>query len=165
MGRRQRRTLRNKLEMIDMPTRRAFLAVAILLCAAPAAAAQEKLFTGLLQGVAVGGHDPVAYFTEGRSRLGSAAISATHGGATWRFVDEANRAAFLADPAKFAPQFGGHCSWAAAEGYLAKGDPAHWRIVEGKLYLKYDASIKRRWERDIPGFIRKGDANWPKIGR
>jgi hypothetical protein len=152
-------------ETIAMPTRRAILAAAAVLCLASPASAQDKLFTDLVPGVAVGGHDPVAYFTEGRPREGSASITAAHGGATWRFMSEANRAAFLADPAKYAPQFGGHCSWAASQGYLAKGDPGNWRIVNGKLYLNYDATIHRRWERDIPGFIRKGDANWPKIGR
>jgi YHS domain-containing protein len=148
-----------------MQTRRALLTAAALLCLTTAAAPQEKIFTEIIRGVAVGGYDPVAYFTEGRPRQGSAAITVTHAGATWRFASERNREAFLANPAAFAPQFGGHCAWAAAEGYLAKGDPAHWRIVAGKLYLNYDASIQRRWERDIPGFIRQGDANWPKLGR
>jgi hypothetical protein len=148
-----------------MPTRRTILASGAFLCLAPAATAQDKLFTELVPGVAVGGRDPVAYFVDGRPRAGSPDITAAHGGATWRFVSAENRAAFLADPAKYAPQFGGHCSWAASQGYLAKGDPEQWRIVGGKLYLNYNASIHRRWERDIPGFIRKGEANWPKIGR
>jgi hypothetical protein len=42
-------------------------------------------------------------------------------------------------------------------------DPKYWRIVDGKLYLNYDASVQQRWERDIPGFIRKADGNWPRV--
>jgi hypothetical protein len=147
-----------------MLDRRAFIA----LCAAGAtvpALAQSALFTGIVEGVAVGGYDPVAYFREGKPVRGSAAITARHAGVEWRFASAENRTAFLADPAAFSPQYGGHCAWAAAEGYLAKGDPRHWRVVDGKLYLNYDAAIKNRWEQDIPGFIRKGDANWPRIGR
>jgi YHS domain-containing protein len=148
-----------------MPTRRMLLMTAAAVCLAPAAMAQDKLFTELVPGVAVGGYDPVAYFTEGRPRVGSGAFTFNHAGATWRFASAENRAAFAADPERYAPQFGGHCAWAAAEGYLAKGDPAHWRIVDGKLYLNYNASIHRRWERDIPGFVRRGEANWQRIGR
>ena len=42
-------------------------------------------------------------------------------------------------------------------------DPAAWKIVDGRLFLNYDRSIQRRWERDIPGFIAKADANWPAL--
>jgi hypothetical protein len=148
-----------------MMNRRAILFVLSSLWLAPPALAEGKLFTDLVPGVAVGGYDPVAYFTEGKPRVGSAAIVADHGGAVWRFSSVENRAAFLADPARFAPQYGGHCAWAAAGGYLAKGDPTQWRVVDGKLYLNYDATIRRRWDRDTAGFIAKGDANWPTIGR
>jgi hypothetical protein len=147
-----------------MLTRRRFATLALALAAAPAAA-QTAHFTDLVKGVAVGGHDPVAYFREGKPVPGSPAIIAEHDGVVWRFASAENRAAFLAAPAAFAPQYGGHCAWAAAEGYLAKGDPNQWRIVDGRLYLNYDASILRRWSRDIPRFIQQGDSNWPRIGR
>jgi hypothetical protein len=148
-----------------MPSRRLLIAALPLFAVAGLAQAETRHFTDIVKGVAVGGYDPVAYFTEGKPVKGSPAITANHEGAVWRFASAENRAAFLADPAKHKPQYGGHCAWAAAEGYLAKGDPNHWRIVDGKLYLNYDAGIQRRWSADIPGFVRKGDANWPRIGR
>ena len=58
---------------------------------------------------------------------------------------------------------GGNCAWAVAEGYLAPVDPDAWAIVDGKLYLNANRRIQRRWERDIPGFIRRADANWPGL--
>lgn len=121
------------------------------------------VYTGLVEGVAVGGYDPVAYFRQGRAVEGSAAITTTHRGAEWRFSSEENKAAFLAEPAKYAPAYGGYCSWAIAEGKLAKGDPKNWDIVDGRLYLNYNASIQKRWQADIPGFISKADANWPEL--
>ena len=86
-----------------------------------------------------------------------------HLSATFRFSSAANLAKFKASPAAYAPQYGGYCAWAVANGYTAKGDPKQWRIVNGKLYLNYNAEIQSRWVKDIPGFIRKGDANWPAV--
>ena len=58
---------------------------------------------------------------------------------------------------------GGYCAWAVSQGYTAKGDPKHWKIVDGKLYLNYDARVQRDWEKDIPGHIAKANRNWPKV--
>ena len=84
-------------------------------------------------------------------------------GAAWRFANAANRDAFAADPEAYAPQFGGYCAWAVSEGYTASTVPEAWRIVDGKLYLNYSRRIQSRWERDIPGNIARGTANWPDL--
>jgi hypothetical protein len=132
--------------------------------AAPAAiAAKPPVYTGVFDDLAVGGYDAVAYFKDGKPVQGSKSFEHKHNGATWRFATAENLAAFKADPAKYAPQYGGYCAWAAAQGYTAKGDPKAWKIVSGKLYLNYDLNIQKKWEADIPGFIIKGDANWPKV--
>lgn len=131
-----------------------------LAIAAPRA---QPVFTGLVSGVAVGGYDPVAYFTVGKPVKGRDDITLQHEGVTWRFASVENRDAFKADPAKFAPQYGGYCAWAVAEGYTAKGDPEAWRIADGKLYLNYNKSVQKTWEKDVPGNVRRGDANWPKV--
>jgi YHS domain-containing protein len=115
------------------------------------------------RGLAIRGYDPVAYFESGRPVGGQAAFTHVWRGATWRFASAANRDAFAADPGKFAPQYGGFCAFAVASGYSAPIDPAAWKIVDGRLYLNYDRSVQRRWEADIPGFIAKGDANWPQV--
>lgn len=128
-----------------------------------ASAGKPSVFTEIIPGVAVGGHDPVAYFTEGKPVSGSPEITLEHEGAVWRFANAANRDAFKAEPAKFAPQYGGYCAFAVANGYTAKGDPEAWTIANGKLYLNYNKSVRRGWEQDIPGNVRKADANWPKV--
>lgn len=130
---------------------------------AHARAQEAPVYTGLVRGVAVGGYDAVAYFTDGKPVEGKPDISLEHEGVTWRFSTEANRDAFKADPAKYAPQYGGYCAWAVSQGYTAKGDPKAWSLVDGKLYLNYDQSVKKTWEKDKAGHITKANANWPKV--
>ncbi|MEL7330441.1 MAG: YHS domain-containing (seleno)protein, partial [Cyanobacteria bacterium J06559_1] len=60
-------------------------------------------------------------------------------------------------------QYGGFCAWAVSEGYTASVDPDAWKVVEGKLYLNYDARIQQRWQKDVPGNIARADQNWPGV--
>jgi YHS domain-containing protein len=119
--------------------------------------------TELVAGVALGGYDAVAYFSTNHPVEGNAAFTHRYKGVEWRFSSAANRDAFKADPARYAPQYGGYCAWAVAHGGTAKGDPQAWKIVNGKLYLNYDSEIQKRWEQDIPANIAKSETNWPKI--
>lgn len=116
-------------------------------------------------GVAIRGYDPVAYFKQDKPVKGSSAYTATHEGSTFHFASAANRDAFAADPGKYAPQYGGFCAYAVANGYKAKIEPDAFTIVNGKLYLNYDQSIQQRWRRDVPGYIKKGDHNWPEVSK
>ena len=113
--------------------------------------------------VAIRGYDPVAYFESGSPGKGSATQALDWNGATWYFVNAENRAAFEADPQRYAPQYGGYCAWAVSQGSTANIDPAAWKIVEGKLYLNYSPRIQKKWERDIPGHIAAADEQWPKL--
>jgi len=145
-------------------TRRSLFAAALLLAAPLSAAAKSPpVYTGLLSSTAVGGYDPVAYFTEGKPVAGSSSITHQWKGATWRFASEKNREAFKANPERYAPQYGGYCAGAVSQGYTAKGDPNHWKVVDGKLFLNYDANVQRNWEKDIPGHIANANRNWPKV--
>lgn len=147
---------------IDRRRTLALIAGAAMLPALPATAAEDPVFSTFLGG-AIRGTDPVAYFTEGRPVEGSREFTSDWNGATWRFASAENKALFDADPEAYAPQYGGYCAWAIAQGDLASIDPAMWTIVEGKLYLNYSADVQRRWEQDIPGFIARADENWPAI--
>ena len=122
-----------------------------------------EIYTPFLSSTAIGGYDSVAYFTEGKPVPGKSSITHTWKGAIWRFSSENNRDLFMAKPETYAPQYGGYCAWAVSQGYTAKGDPNHWKVVRGKLYLNYDASVQRSWEKDIPGHITSADKNWPQV--
>lgn len=149
-----------------MPTkfsRRGLLALLPATLAAPhlALAKSPPVYTEL--GIAVDGSDVVAYFTEGRPVAGKPDITLDWRGASWRFASAANRDTFIASPERYAPQYGGYCAYAMSEGYIAPTVPEAWRIVDGKLYLNFSVRVLRIWERDIPGRIARGNANWPGV--
>lgn len=146
----------------------AFLGVCLMIVSVaaftPTAMAKtDPIYTSFLSNVAVQGHDVVAYFKEGKQVKGSDDYSTEYKGAEFHFKNAENLATFKKDPKAYAPQYGGYCAWAISQGYTAKGDAKYWAIVDGKLYLNYNADVKATWDSDIPGFIKKGDTNWPKI--
>jgi YHS domain-containing protein len=128
-----------------------------------ALAAKPEIYSAPFSKSALEGYDTVAYFTTGRPIKGSDKYVTTYKGFEFRFASAQNLVKFKSDPDAYRPQYGGYCAWAAAQGYTAKGNPLNWRIVDGNLYLNYDATIQKRWEQDIPGFITKADRNWPAI--
>jgi len=123
----------------------------------------EKPVNTTWRGIAIKGYDPIAYFTAGKPTKGDKAFSHEWNGAMWRFASAENLAAFKADPERHAPQFGGYCAWAVAQGYTAGIDPDAWKIVDGKLYLNYSLDVQKKWVKDIPGHISAAEANWPKL--
>ena len=122
-----------------------------------------KVFTGIINGVALGGNDAVSYFSNGGPLSGDPSIIAPYDGATYRFDTMANRDTFQKNPEKYAPQYGGFCAYAAAKGALAPGDPKAWTVVNKKLYINLSPAIRQTWAKDIPGNIAKADANWPTL--
>ena len=138
------------------------LAAALLLFAAWWVQAVEPVNTGTFNNVAIKGYDPVAYFDGGPVK-GSKELTYTWQEAEWHFSTAENRDRFAADPEAFAPQYGGYCAWAVAKGSTAGIKPDAWKIVDGKLYLNYNAKIQKRWEEDIAGNIEKADGHWPKL--
>ncbi len=134
----------------------------LLLCTQSLIAAEPPVFSTFFGG-AIKGYDPVAYFTDGRPIVGEDSHKLEYMGAVWKFASAENRAAFEAAPEKYAPQYGGYCAYAVSRGYTASIDPEAWTIVEGKLYLNYSKSVRESWSQDIPGNIRKADANWPAV--
>ncbi|QJB68377.1 YHS domain-containing (seleno)protein [Parasphingorhabdus halotolerans] len=114
--------------------------------------------------VAVSGYDPVSYFEgDGVPVKGSKDFGVKYNDFDYYFSSAANAEKFKADPAAFAPQYGGHCAWAMSRGRLASGDPTKYKIVDGKLYLNFNQMVQDTWLTDIPGFIEKADAAWPKV--
>ncbi|MCW5745032.1 MAG: YHS domain-containing protein [Alphaproteobacteria bacterium] len=137
-------------------------AVASPIAFAPPALAGVEINTDA-QGVMIHGYDPVAYFTSGQPTKGTTAYSAPHNGGRYLFASAANRDAFVKEPAKYAPQYGGYCAMGTALGKKFDGDPTQWKIVDGKLYLNLNADVAKAWNRDVPGNITKANGNWPRI--
>lgn len=149
-----------------MFTRRHFLSLTAAVplagtIALPALAATPEIYAS--GGIAINGYDPVAYFTEAAPVQGDAAHAVDYKGATWHFANAENKAAFEADPAAYAPQYGGYCAYAVSKGATAKTEPDAWTVHDGKLYLNYDISVRSIWQQDVPGNIAKADTNWPDV--
>ena len=143
----------------------ATLAVASLF----AGAAHAELKAGgsynpLYAGLGAKGYDVVNYFTDGKPAQGTDSYVVEYAGVKWQFVSKEHRDTFKADPARYAPQNGGFCTWGVANGKLFDVDPVNgWKVVGGKLYLNFNADIQKVFDKDPSGFISKADANWPKL--
>lgn len=143
------------------------LTAAALICApvitTTPAFAGSPVYTGTFSNTAVQGYDPVAYFTEGKPIKGDKNFSTSYHGADFRFSSQENLDTFLADPGTYAPQYGGYCAWAAAQGKKAPGKADYWAIVDGKLYLNYSEKVQKDWNKDRTGFITKADSRWVSL--
>jgi YHS domain-containing protein len=139
------------------------LTLAPLAVSGPALADKAPIWTSFGSNVAINGYDPVAYFTAGRPTQGVATFKTTYQGAEFRFANAANRAAFLANPTRYAPQYGGYCAYAVSQGATAGIDPNAWTIVGGKLYLNNSQSIRTRWQADQANYIAAANRNWPNV--
>ncbi len=112
--------------------------------------------------LALSGYDAVSYFSGDAPVEGSDEFRVRYQGFDYQFANAENAATFQADPAKYAPQYGGYCAWAiGANDALAPGDPNVYKIVDGKLYLNFSEGVAEKWREDIPGFIESGDKNYP----
>jgi YHS domain-containing protein len=138
-------------------------AVAAFTSSAPGGAG-TAVNTGYFGGVAIEGYDTVAYFTDGQATKGSEEFAHEWLGATWYFANAEHRDLFAAQPVKYAPQYGGHCSLGAAFGEsTANIDPEAWSIVNGKLYLQYSKGGRDVWEQDSANMIAAADQKWPEV--
>ena len=129
------------------------------------AATTELVVVNRYTGLAIDGFDPVAYFVDGAPKVGLAELEFRFHGATWRFQNEGNRAAFAASPDVYAPRFGGHDPLAVARGAATPGHPALWLIAEQRLYLFYSAEARAAFVRAPESAIEAAERNWPGVQR
>lgn len=118
--------------------------------------------------LALQGYDPVAYFPEGggEAAKGKMSIAANHAGATYRFVNEANRDRFRSNPAKYAPAYGGWCAYAVADGQKVEINPEAFLIQDGRLLVFYNAwgtDTRQPWSEDPTGYAERADERWQSI--
>src|SRR3982074_1438651 len=99
------------------------------------AATAERVVVDRYTGLALGGFDPVAYFTDARAMAGQPGFEASEAGAVWRFRNEGNRAVFLSHPEIYGPQFGGYDPTDAARGVAVAGNPRFWLVAGQRLFL------------------------------
>ena len=112
------------------------------------------------EGIAIGGYDPVAYFTRGVPTKGIDNIKAVWQGATYHFSSKVHREMFVAAPTKYTPSYGGFCAFGMRYGQKSIIDPTQWQIVEGRLHLLLNRGTKTMWERATAKNIEIADRVW-----
>lgn len=146
-----------------MPRSRLLLSLlGLLLFAATARAAPLNTDA---DGLAIAGYDPVAYFTESRAVPGDARFAAEHDGGRYHFASAANRAAFLADPARYLPRYGGYCAMGMTAGQQVDIDPTAFRVIDGALYLNLNTAVQQHWLGEHGGHIEQADEHWQRLAR
>ena len=108
---------------------------------------------------ALQGMDVVSYFKDGGPVKGQASFRHDFDGARYLFSSAQNKAAFVADPDRYLPQFSGLCATGIALGKDFKGDPNTWKIVDGKLYLYHSGPVRAKGDAD-PTTIARAHQNW-----
>lgn len=147
------------------------LALALAGLAAPVlqgiavAATTERVVSDTHSGLAIGGYDPVAYFTDRRPVMGRPSLELSFAGVVWRFDNEGNRAAFVADPDVFMPRFGGHDPISVGRGASAPGHGMLWAIVEDRLYLFVSATTREAFLGNPHSGIDAAERAWPAVLR
>jgi YHS domain-containing protein len=143
-----------------------YVGLVFILAAGPPtsrAAATERIVIDWHTGLAIGGYDPVAFFTDGKPIAGSAEFELRYGGAVWRFANVGNRAAFAASPDVYMPQYGGYDPVGVAHGVAVAGNPDVWFIAGEKLFLFYDGSRRDKFATDPDRVIGSADRKWSEV--
>jgi YHS domain-containing protein len=133
---------------------------------AMAAPAINALKGGLFGGqgdTAILGYDPVAYFTDGKPVKGDDKYVAEWMGAKWKFASAAHRDLFSGSPDRYAPQYGGYCAYGVSQDNLVSIEPDKFKILDGKLYLNYNADVQATWLKDPAGYIKQADAKFQAL--
>lgn len=131
-----------------------------------AAPAVNTLKPGLFGGhtdSAILGYDTVAYFTDGKPVKGQDALAYEWIGAKWKFASQSHLDLFKASPEKYAPQYGGYCAYGVSQGNLVSIEPDKFKVLDGKLYLNYDADVQAIWLKDPAGYNKLADAKFQAL--
>jgi len=134
--------------------------------------AAEPVSKSRLSGVAIGGHDSVAYHQISREPQANAVEGAKnyvveYKGAKWRFASEQSSELFAANPEQYSPAYNGHCANALSLGEgLIRTDGTHWEIFEDQLYLFYAKRGRDRWtDGNWKTYKMASDAAWDELSR
>ena len=129
------------------------------------ASPNDRIVVNAHSGLAISGFDPVAYFTEGKPKIGRPAMELRLDGAVWRFRNAGDRAAFAEHPEVYAPRFGGYDPVALARGVSVPGHPLFWSVTGERLYLFYSADTRAAFMAERGNIIERATRKWPEVER
>jgi YHS domain-containing protein len=114
-------------------------------------------------GLAIQGFDPIAYFTENKPVKGDPRYQSEFEGAKYWFASPEHKSLFDANPARYAPAYGGYCGYAASIDRLSPVSPEWFQIIDGKLILQHNKKAYDKFNADLKGNVMKADENWPGL--
>jgi len=124
---------------------------------------QKVLFLKNRDGAAILGYDAVAYFTDHKPVKGNSKFQSEYEGARYYFASAEHKTLFDAEPAKYAPAYGGYCGYAASIDRLSPVSPEWFQIVDGKLILQHNKKAFDKFNADLQGNIVKANQYWPGL--
>jgi len=125
----------------------------------------------------LGGADFVQFYkdtpdnSDGFAKTGSSAYTSTYGPYTFYFISQENADLFSTNPAKYAPQFGGFCSWGMSGEYCPKyawnpnclGPSGNWSAgfkFEDKSYFFLKALPRSYFQANSSYYAEYGAKRW-----
>lgn len=116
--------------------------------------------------IAASGYDVVSYFSN-KAVMGNETLRVQHNGAIYLFNSKENEKAFVENPEKYIPQYGGWCAYAMGDsGKKVSINPTSFSVEDGKLYLFYKTrfvNTKKRWKGNTKSLKARADKNWESI--
>jgi YHS domain-containing protein len=120
----------------------------------------------LTKSLALQGYDAVSYFDK-KPQKGKTSIRYTYNGIVYQFVSTQNLEKFKLNPSGYEPAYGGWCAYAmGARNEKVEVDPETYKIIQGKVYLFYNAFFNNTltdWNKNEIVLKQKADTNWKKI--
>ncbi len=117
----------------------------------------------LKNNLALQGYDPVSYFA-GKPLKGKKTHLLKYKSVLYNFSSQTNLEKFKIDPSKYEPVYGGWCAYAMGDnGEKVEVDPETYKIINGKLYLFYNAFFNNTlndWNKNEQNLKKKADINW-----
>lgn len=111
------------------------------------------------------GYDPVAYFSRGVATRGvpEHQVKLQTPARVYYFASAEHKALFMAQPARYEPQYGGFCASGAAFAVKLGSDPGAWQIYQGRLFIFGDVIGQTAWQLEPDWNIAHADRLWPQI--
>jgi YHS domain-containing protein len=117
---------------------------------------QERLLVHTDEnGFAINSYDAVAFFTEAKPMKGYVEHRVSYKGALYLFASEKNMKAFVKNPEKYLPKFGGYCPVALSQDQLKAGEPENFKVVDGSLYLICDSEAALAFKEEQVSFAQR----------
>ena len=116
----------------------------------------------LENGKALKGYDAVSVYN-GAGVPGKETISSVYLDGIYQFESETNKATFDANPQKYAPKYGGHCSIAVSEGVLVEANPLSSLVQDGELHVFYkdaDEDTQDEWKENPIVLKKQAESQW-----